>query len=669
MAVRKKNKAGSFFITLIVIALISIAMMVVLMDQAYQERYDKMEEGVVDSYLNLDESLKELDKNLDGFINGVDKMNGVDIEGSDFEGASEILDAKFDELDLFMEEFYDSYKNEQKGLNYHHYFNYTINDLSFDDYIDQLREQTELELLRAPSADVMDNAVEKFKKNVKAIETNVQRLYKLIETIEKNGIEFSDYETYVSAKTMFDGIKFEVFELDTSNNVYEHATLSKKFAEMFEAFKPLCIDAFIETVNSLPKNVNKIHLDDEKTVLSARELYDSLTNFGFYTAEELKSLDNKDFHKAESAFLVAEKHMNVLNQMYGSKDKDGNTIPGNNALWINEQITSYKKTEIKGDPQTKIWLEELLAYAKAWIKNTWVCNGYGYTLVTNSKDKNYCEEIYNMLDHETLNSYVEKYEDEVADLRYEADHIIMMVGKNPDFDYETTMEDYIKPVQSLFDEDLKAVSGDLEYEEIDFVLGYDTATGLNAASIAFSNYKKNFDKYVELVDNTIEDGNDAIKALKDLIKYNCDKDHGKNKCDCVLPVYDSVKVEAAIKQIDAIILEILGQYGLDESYFDEDLLAYYKEARLLLVKKAALENAEFAHSLSTAEYKDDGYNALLNAIEIISSVSYTLEAELDGTNYVLVEKVLGEDKAPTAALSEYDLAKCVNIINSYDPEK
>ena len=649
MAVRKKNKIGGFMATILIIAFISAAMIVVLMDQEYKAKYALAEDYVSDSHDIVKDSVNGIKDVLADLIEGIEDYDGVGMESADWESASEIHIAKRDEMEDFLNDYLQSFADEEKGLTYKDYFNYYVNDVLIVNDFFFLWEDAKIELSRAPSVEAMNKIVEQFKKDVKAISTNIQRLYAILEQIDKNGVELSDFSDYLLAQKFYKIIDADIYALDPDNDVYEQADMIKRLDDLFEAFKPLAIDAFIEIANKLPENVNHLTKSkDEATVVSAREAYDALIKNNFYTAQELKDLKNEDFHDAVDAFVKAEFHMEVLNKMYGSLDENKNPIKGNNALWINAQIDSYSKTTIKADPETKIWIELLLSYVNTWDNTVWESRGYQYTLVTRSKDKNYCEETYYMVKRDVLAGYVKTFETEVAKIREEADHFIYMVGKLPTISYKVDYE--ISIIEDIIGFVNKA-SDSLAFDKVDFVLGYKANEGVNNAYINFLKYKDEYKEFVAHVDNTIKRAEDLMKSMLNTAGN----------------AVDTTKVTAAIiAEVDGIIRDICGKYDLDEEKFDSKLLEFYKEARLTFVKKQALDNAAIAFNQSTFEHKVDGYNALLRKIEIDATTNYYFDVDSNGN---LIEATGTTAKGPSELLAQYTTTECFTIINSIDIEK
>ena len=650
MAVRKKNKIGGFMATILIIAFISAAMIVVLMDQDYKAKYALAEDYVSDSHDIVKDSINGIKDVLAELIEGIQDYDGIGMESADWEGASEIHNEKRKEMEDFLNDYLKSFADEKKGLTYKDYFNYYVNDDLIANSFVYLWEDAKIDLGRAPSVDAMNKIVEKFKKDVKAISTNIQRLYAILDQIDKNGVELSDFSDYLLAEKFYSIIDADIYALDPDNDVYEQADMIKRLDDLFEAFKPLAIDAFIEIANKLPENINHLTKSkDEATVISGREAYDALIKNKFYTAQELKNLKNEDFHDAEKLLLASEFHMEVLNKMYGSLDKDTKQpIKGNNALWINAQIDSYSKTTIKADPETKIWIEQLLSYVDTWDNTVWESRGYQYTLVTRAKDKNYCEETYYMIKRDVLAGYVKTFETEVAKIREEADHFIYMVGKLPTISYKVDYEiSIIEDIIGFVNEASKS----LAFDKVDFVLGYGASEGVNNAYITFLRYKDEYKSFAAHVDNTIKRAEELMKSVLNTAGN----------------AVDTTKVTAAIiAEVDGIIRDICGKYDLDEEKFNSKLLEFYKEARLTFVKKQALDNAKIAHTQSSFEHKDDGYEALLRMIEIDAATNYYFDVDSNGE---LIEATGSAEKGPSKLLAKYTVDECFKIINSIDINK
>lgn len=657
MKARKQNKLGSLLVTVLIITMISIVMISTLLDQQNNELYDEANKLVESSYNNVSNAVSNLKNNINKLNNAVNKLNGVDAGISDWEGASAALKGKIEEVEAFEKEYFASFEDQKKSLTYKDYFNYDIDKVPAVVVFANIKNQALMDLQRALSVADMNKIVENYKKDVQAIPTNLDRLYANIEEINKNGVELKDYDSYVLAKGIFESIKTDIFALDPANKVNEKQALTESLEAIFAGLQDATVATFIDTVNALPKNVNLINLAHQDTVADARELYNSFTKRVLYTAEELEKLENKSFHKAVAAFETAEKHMTIVLRMYGELDEETKKpIEGNNALWINTQIASYKGVKVEATPNTKIWIEKLVDLVDAWDDTKWVESGYSYTLVTNTKSKDFCAALYDMIDRATLKSYVEAYGKLTATLKEEADFYIKKVANLPAVSH--TAGSAIEILELIYAEDVKPLMGDMKPEEVDFLLGYGSSNGLNNAYLTYLDYKAAYEQILKDKAAALEKIETMIDAL---LTVDCKKDHGDAACDCEL-VID----EAKVVEIDALLAQYLGTYAENDVVFNEALMASYKTARLTAAKKAALANAKAAYDDTAVSFKDDAYKAVCAIIERDAKVEYTLTAEqLADGSFVLVENVAADEKAPSTRLAEFTVDECTKLINSY----
>ena len=654
--VRKQNKLGSLLVTVLIITMISIVMISTLMDQQKDGLIDQAQNTVESSYNAVSGAVSTLKKNIEKLNNAIKKLNGVDIGVSDWEGASDALKAKIEEVEAFEKEYFASFVNEKKTLTYKDYFNYEINKVAVVDVFTNIKNEALLNLQRAISVADMNKIVENYKKEIKAIPTNLDNLYATIEEINKNGVELKDYDKYVLALNIFASIKKDIFALDPTNEVYEETALTETLEGIFAGLQDVTVATFIDTVNSLPKNVNLINLAHKDTVAYARELYNSFAKNGLYTAEELEKLENKSFHKAEDAFVTAEKHMTIVLRMYGEVDEETKKpIEGNNALWINAQIASYKGVKIDATPATMIWIEKLVDLVDAWDDTTWVEYGYSYTLVTNAKSKDFCADLYDMIDRATLESYVKAYSKLTATLKEEADFYIKKVANLPAVTH--TSGSAIEVLELIYKEDLQPLMGTLKPEEVDFLLGYGASNGLNNAYLTYLDYKAAYEQVLKEKAAALAK---IETMINDLLTVECKKNHNGAKCDCELVIN-----EAKVVEIDALLANYLGTYAATEDVVESKLLASYKTARLTAVKNAALANAKAAYEATDVSFKEDAYKAVLAIINRDANVEYTLTVKLDNGTFVLVENVAADEKAPSTRLAEFTVDECTKLINSY----
>lgn len=664
----KKISSLSFLVTIILIGVLATAMAVVVLDEQNTNAFAQLEITTKSSYDTLVKSINQLKSNVDKLTSGVNKMNGVDIGESDWESASAALTTKLDELNAAESDFFASFKDEKNGLNYNHYFNYVVDEAPVTNKFTALKSQAVLDLTRATSVKKMDEIIAKYKKDIDAIPTNLELLYAALASVEKNGIGLDDLDAYVEAVTIFPTIDDNIFALDLANEINEKLDIEEKIEEIHEALKPVAIDAFLLAMSKLPEETALITLKNEADVESSRKAYDILTDekYGFYTVTELKELKNKPLHNAEAALVAAENHINVLNQMNGKLDEDTKLpIEGNNALWINAQIASYKNTKILANPATKLWIDQLLAYVSAWDNNVWesTIGNYSFELVTDTKNKLYSETIYNMIDRATLKKYLDEYKPLVEALLEEAEYPIYLASKLPAVTLSSIEE--IENLKNALN-DLTKLANGLKYEEIDYVIGLSGVEGVNYANTLLTQYESDYEALCNTVDALvlkIEQG--MVKALKVVCTVNHGKDSKGNPKPCTCP-YSEINASKLskldVEAIDADILTLFTVYGASEDYIDATILDLYKEARLMKLSATALANIESAYNASSAstEDKDNAKAALVTLIERIIDKDYTFVAKLVGSDYVLVEST-GDNRAPSDELAKFTVDYCAQM--------
>ncbi len=629
MKVRKKNKIGSFFTTIIIFCMIAIVFITVVMDQSNDALYEDTKDATEQSYNALEQSLKALQNNLKNLLNGVSKLDGVDIGNADWEGASAAYAEMVAAIEGFEKEYFDSFTNEDTGVTYVDYFNYLIDAdkgiLAISKFA-EFKESAMLKLSRAASKDDMTKIVEQYKKDVKSVATNLDLLYANISSIEANGLEVSDIKTYLQTVDMFNALPDGIFAFDPDNSVNEKKDIKEKLNGFHDAFGPVFVDAFVAEFATLPSNFKHITLDNHEAIKNARLYYDALTGYGFYTAAELDEIENPAFHKAEKNLESAEKRMSVVLDMYGEKDDEGNIIEGVTALWINAQIESYKNTKITLSADTAIWINKLDELIKAWDTK--------YGTVKDSTNKDYCEAIYNMVDRATVDSYKKTFKPMVATLKEEADHFVKEVNKLLGVEITYFIGDQIDIIELII-EDVNAASKNLKFNEVDYVLGNNSTTGVNAAYVAFVEYKDAFDAHCKTVDAGIADANAAMNEIANADEFT----------------------DADIAEVDALIVHLFAEYGINEGHLDAKTLDSYKEVRMASAKAEALATAKEVYDACNGKVEKDAYTKLESEINGIGMSDYTLT--LNETKDGLVETGKAVDLR-TKFTDDY----CYNVINS-----
>ena len=273
-----------------------------------------------------------------------------------------------------------------------------------------LKDKAELDLRRAVSVKAQDDILTKYKKDLDAVQTNIELLNATLDKIDKGGVTLDDLSDYVLSVSLHSIINPAIYAFDAANDIKEQLEIETKLDQIHKSLMTVALDGFVAQVKALPET-QLISLKNEAAVIAARDTHKILTDskYGFYTVDELAKLDNDTFHKAEKTLDLAEKHVDVLNQMNGKLDEDTKKpIEGNNALWINAQIKSYEKTNIGANPTTKLWLDKLVAMVEAWDNTSWTdaTGKYDFELVTDKNDKeNYSADIYNMIDNK-IHEYI-----------------------------------------------------------------------------------------------------------------------------------------------------------------------------------------------------------------------------------------------------------------------
>ena len=549
----------------------------------------------VDSYQSkidaLNKTIADLNAGLISANKALEQLQGAGLDVEAWTEATAQLPAKLVELQKVAEDFVASFESEKDAGdaydNFEALYLYNIGDVDVEEELNKISNKAVSDLERATSVKAMNDIIAAYGKALKAYPTKIQTLDATLATL--NTVTLEKFETYVFATELFDDVvASNILPVDEDGKETAKEEYEETFDDLFEAFQPLAIDAFVAAVESIPA-VETLSLNHKDAVKKAHDAYTTLTD-DFYSVSELAALKNKDFHNAEETLAEIDVHMGILTSIYGKElgENDPDPTTFTTAVEINWLIASYKKTAIKADTTTDAWLDNLNALVKAWDETVHtvtdpIVGTYEYVVV--DEDGKYVADVYNMIDRATLASYNTAFAKATADLATSAQAFIDAVAA---FDGKVTPNS--KAALDAAYDLYKVASGKMIAADLDKILGYDQK---NEDGEYPMGVVKSFAKYLEL-GTAYADITSSIKDLEkwvtDTIIIKCtakheDKDHnelpcdGKGVCENVGKIDYTLVTDDKIEEFDDMIVKLLGVYGLDETVFNSDALTTYKALR------------------------------------------------------------------------------------------
>ena len=391
---QKKINEYASLILVIVIAFAAMGIIPILLDENAKVIYAEISETLDAEYKVLVENIEALVKSHEDLKNNIEKLEGVGVENKDWEGASEKIAEKLEEIEKFEAEYFEAFANTDLGLTYLDYFNYVKDSKEgklASEYFALLKNNAKLEASRAPSLEKLNKTVEEYKEDVKAILTNIQVLENILADIGK--IELKDLDNYNLLKSHFATINPLVYTAD------ENKTLETKITkEMNDTFREVALNDFIAKAKLLPENPYKLYktTDVDTAQMALNRLTD--VKYSLFTAQELNDLDSStDYKKLHAIFDASVIRAAEIKEMKGAKTKPGT------AAYINEQLKGKDKAKID-DKNVKKTLDDIHNIEDMIAQ--WEIQ---YGVITDKADPNYCDEIYNLIDRDILRTYIANY--------------------------------------------------------------------------------------------------------------------------------------------------------------------------------------------------------------------------------------------------------------------
>lgn len=489
-------------------------------------------------------------------------------------------------------------------------------------------------LLRATSVAEMDAIIAGFTADCKAVPTMLQSLYTTLETVEKNGVEYSDYENILLAIALYE-------DYITNDNVYAPATeeakgekevIGERIDALLDGFKPLIVEKFIELVKALPR-VELLAPSHYEAVEAARTEANRVVEYYGADAKKLETNSKgkaTDYAKALTALAAAEARVAVVKTIE-QHAKDLNEFL---AKAFDKETLKKEGITYGANIETYNYLDFVGEQIEKWIKNR--------AIVTDTKDEDYSAELYNLVNHNVYDGYVTKFETVVAELRAKADAFIAAVGaiENVNLDSKATLD----AAKVLFD----TVSKGMLIEDIDTILGLDDYyDDVKEEDVDVTGVADSYDAWLTLYHNynwLVDTKAELEKAVKDTL-IECKKQdvHGKKDqhgdivvCDCEdvgTYAYKNISLtftdyNGTVRTFDSAIVEIIAMYGLDETVFDAKLLEQYKLARLQATLDIVTGRLNNAYEASTDSRKETLKKSITEEILGVAA-NYTFAAEFE----------------------------------------
>lgn len=616
----------------------------------------------------LNKTLDELNAGLITATQALEALKEANVKLENWNKASDAMVSKIEELNKAYEDFKASkvvYAEDGKtvvisfadqySFSYAYGYNTQIvgvNNVPADAWTYHSAQFTELlslatlDIYRAASIEDMNTIISNFKKDIAKVPTIRELLLSTIETVNKGGVTYSDYNDLVLASYLYSVIKTTNTNMFTAPATLEDKGEQVELAEELEAlkeeFKPLVVENFIKLVDELPE-VPFLAPSSAKAVEAARN-EKTFVEYLYGATEEAKLHTDKWSRKTLYAkhidtLLAAEARMVVVAQIEAA------------AKLVNATIDSFKTYEFIANRASRDVIVSLENAVIAW-ETTW-------TIITESKDHEWNEELYNLVNRAAIEGYEAKLQAKVAELKALADSYIDTINNIGVITHNS--KDVLDGARVAYKTFLDAAEAKLlSAEDVDYVIGYELGEGVVAA---WNNFAACVARYNTII-NTITGIENAIKTLTKLecqatthtevnqwgititlTHCNCTDAMKKRVLDPTKYVttsyYDedeemTVYVRPMIfDAIDLSIQTLLNFEGEYEDAINDELLSLYKEARVsydVTVAKANLETAYNAAVLAGIANASVIKAELANLVDLYAQTPYTFTVKCQTTH-------------------------------------
>lgn len=564
--------------------------------KTYEEKIEELQK-IIDA-LKGDQSKTEAE-----LKDALAKLEEAGIKLENWDAATEIVISKLEEAsDIFY-----GYVSDD---NFDALYGYVVEETETEvvyayDAFDGILDQVMYDLLRATSVEEMDAIIEGLEADLAAIPTVVDAIEAALAELEEDEIVYEDVDALMALSVLlFDVANDSVFAPATEEAPGQQEVLVERFNALVGSFKTVLVENFVEVAGTLPEadQVLYAHKDVIEGLMADTTLITNLL-----TDEEREVLyDDEEFVALVNNYVACVDRLAVVVEIYDD------AVELN--AWLTEQGTDK---EIKADRATRDWLTTLYTAVADWAD--------GRVVVDTTAD-DYIAEIHNYVDHSIIAGYETALAEAAGEMATKSDEFVAYVDGLGKITNESG--DALKGGFDLYGEFIATV-GTYSPEDVDYILNT-VEGGVVDAWAALNAGKATHDYLVAQIK--------AFETLVGSVIIDCTCPADAAACTCDAGKIDEALVNATVvANADALVIELLGYYGLEESIFNADVFAAYKAIRVIDDRNAALARAAAAslNSQLTAEETAIALEALKGYINAAAAKEYELVVELvcvDPTN-------------------------------------
>ena len=555
---------------------------------ALQSTIDKLNQGIIDANQALDEL----------------KQAGVQIDS--WNEATPKIPEKLAAAEKVLKDFTASLSTDDHDWTAH----FTSEEVDEDGIFANLWSNVELNIERATSVAAMDEFIAGFKADLEAVETKLEKLYRVLGEIEKDNVTLDDFDNILVVFDLFsdgsDKIADSLYApAAAEGEKSEKETLSERIGVIYTTFKPLAVGAFVDASKKLP--VASLYAPSN---FEAYETAVSAYKFAVGLYEEDEAIHSGDCTAdVPCDFCVEQAHIVTL---YGTDGTDGRHAAvvaiKTAADAVNAAIEAKKDFTIEANKATRTMINDLWALVNEWVAD--------YSIVTNVELETYNAELNALVNRAGIEAYNTALLAKIPALKAAADAYIAEVAKIGDVTHKSA--DIIAAAGKAYDAFVLS-AGLMSPTDADFILGNTEENGVVAAWGVYT------DAIADLADINTKIDN-VHTAIESLMKVVCNVEHAEGvDCDCKVNTFDDTKLANLPAAMDAL-KALLTYKGLDETAVKAELLAVLKEAFTTKVLNDVKARVDAAY---TAGNKDDDMKDRLYAqIDAFKGTEITFELEI-----------------------------------------
>ena len=429
--VTKKNKFTSFFLTILIICIVSLALIITVMDEqsknkleaqqkAEQEMYDKLDSlinTVKSSTNSLKNGINSYIKSIEELEKEINKIKANSYDEDEYNAATLVRAEKLLLLSKILVEFEDG--TDDLGFDIDELLVYGS---GYTAYVEKLYSDAWVQIERAASVAKQDEILDNFKNTLYTMPNRVQKVYNALEELEKDGITLSDETNIHHVIECFNDMPkdkkgnplYTQADIDALYAPDEKEALLERLDTAIIAYIPLVTEDFIKQVSVLPKYISleskEIIIKAETTRNALKALCESQSDAVIRAYKNATAIST-DYHVTNKSLI---KYRSRLDQLLAAKAA---------ADSINETLAKYDKSSMKPNSNTLAELQDFEAAIEEWIKNSKheivkndINNVKGKcTEQLHKGDKAVCEHCgyvaanYNMVNHSAFESLMAQY--------------------------------------------------------------------------------------------------------------------------------------------------------------------------------------------------------------------------------------------------------------------